>query len=890
MRLLYKLTIATVIILSFPKQVNSQYVQPMRYDHYSFTQQVNIGVGTSRATNASAYLEVGPVSGANKGLLPPRLTAAQMNAIASPAAGLFVYNTDSAAICYYNGSVWRKVSQGGSTGTGKNFGEADTLFTANRYVNQAGYTMSYKSGQSIFGAEKRQIGTRYNHAWSSLTGWTDNTATATVTTDGTGTTISGGAWNLNNYLSLNNEVLTSHNYKISQTIVINSKTSTSYGFGIRILPLAAGQAIFAHFLLSDTAGYIAFVSTNQVSITGDANNDAYTKFLWSSGDTLDLTLTRTGYEVFMEMKNRTTKSQSKLFIDKIDPTPLGTAPGSVALFTYGGDYKLIDNFNIEYFDTYQPKWLTMGHSINYGADAFTEGLKWTAQTFENEGGGWVDVSANSIASIDGTLMMSDILTNIKPQNAIIDFVVNDKQGSVPLDSFSKRMTRIITQFQAAGTNPVLVTGILTGSSCVTYNDTIWALASRYNLKVIDAYTALLGSGTDMLAIFNYGDNIHWKQEGHTQVAGTAKAALRSLLSPYSPINLENIPQSFERKYTLGLDNNGNLVKSLFKGDTSYIRNIGTTLSARNATPGSINIKGNAWIGGTDFRVFGSGTYTSPILSVNLDGDGYVKAALFKSNGVNFGSSYISLGSDGFNFFMNDIRSYQRPWTVNLNYPNTAGNIGVIFNTTNDDGGGNLQASYKFLSIRNNTVEKLHINRGGGLWLDSLAKYSKNMGSIYDDRTLVDKRYVDSSLSTVGGGDMTIYTRQQDTLTLAAFGGGSGNAGDTVAFTTSTIYGSFYNYGSDTLIITKMQVGLQGTSANVDVQCYWNDSLNVIAGASVLLADENRNCTNIYTGTSLVSLINYKIPPGVWVWVKTPIVTTKPTYFSLSLIGYKKRVY
>ena len=36
-------------------------------------------------------------------------------------------------------------------------------------------------------------------------------------------------------------------------------------------------------------------------------------------------------------------------------------------------------------------------------------------------------------------------------------------------------------------------------------------------------------------------------------------------------------------------------------------------------------------------------------------------------------------------------------------------------------------------------------------------------------------------------------------------------------------------------------------------------------------------------------ITTKIPPGNWVWVKTSTLTTKPTYFSLSLIGYKKPV-
>jgi hypothetical protein len=57
------------------------------------------------AANASAILDV---SSTNKGLLLPRLTKAQKNAIATPAAGLLVYQTspDSVGFHYYDGTKW----------------------------------------------------------------------------------------------------------------------------------------------------------------------------------------------------------------------------------------------------------------------------------------------------------------------------------------------------------------------------------------------------------------------------------------------------------------------------------------------------------------------------------------------------------------------------------------------------------------------------------------------------------------------------------------------------------------------------------------------------------------------------------------------------------------
>ena len=126
----------------------------------------------------------------------------------------------------------------------------------------------------------------------------------------------------------------------------------------------------------------------------------------------------------------------------------------------------------------------------------------------------------------------------------------------------------------------------------------------------------------------------------------------------------------------------------------------------------------------------------------------------------------------------------------------------------------------------------------------------------------------------------------DTISIASFGGGGGQAGDTTTFSTSTIYGSFYNDGSDTLVITSIRAVLQGSSPSLVPTVYFNDSLNVTAGATKLV-NSPATLTNTATGASATP-DNKKIPPGVWVWVKTETVTTKPTYFSLTILGYKKR--
>ena len=67
--------------------------------------QVKIG-GTPGAPHASSILEVD--GGTNRGILLPRMTTAQMNAIASPANGLAVYSTTDHTLYIRSNGEWKK--------------------------------------------------------------------------------------------------------------------------------------------------------------------------------------------------------------------------------------------------------------------------------------------------------------------------------------------------------------------------------------------------------------------------------------------------------------------------------------------------------------------------------------------------------------------------------------------------------------------------------------------------------------------------------------------------------------------------------------------------------------------------------------------------------------
>jgi hypothetical protein len=165
---------------------------------------------------------------------------------------------------------------------------------------------------------------------------------------------------------------------------------------------------------------------------------------------------------------------------------------------------------------------------------------------------------------------------------------------------------------------------------------------------------------------------------------------------------------------------------------------------------------------------------------------------------------------------------------------------------------------------------------------------------FDDDTVATKDYARS----VGFGGVSVADVRllADTIPIFVFGAGGGNAWDTTAFTTTTIYSSFYNNGSDTLRVTELRCVMgHGLGLDtLDVQIWWNDSLNIETSQAVKLntaALPIGRPSGTTTGTTDISFANSKIPPGVWVWCKTPYVPAaslkrKPVYLNAQISGYK----
>ena len=85
----------------------------------TFPSTGSAGIGTT-TPNASSILDMVSKS---KGMLVPRMTKTQRDAIATPATGLFIYQTNSTpGFYYYSGSVWAAVSTKGANISLSNLG------------------------------------------------------------------------------------------------------------------------------------------------------------------------------------------------------------------------------------------------------------------------------------------------------------------------------------------------------------------------------------------------------------------------------------------------------------------------------------------------------------------------------------------------------------------------------------------------------------------------------------------------------------------------------------------------------------------------------------------------------------------------------------------------
>jgi len=155
---------------------NQQKVNISSYEDNYINQPLAVG---NSSVDASAQLDV---TSSGKGLLIPRLTTTQRNAISTPATGLLIWNTTDSTLQQYRGlSGWSAIGGGGSTySAGYGLSLATTTFSADSF-NIATRARVQKPIDSL-GAIAALKSTTISNGWG-LLGGGDLSANRTFTAD-----------------------------------------------------------------------------------------------------------------------------------------------------------------------------------------------------------------------------------------------------------------------------------------------------------------------------------------------------------------------------------------------------------------------------------------------------------------------------------------------------------------------------------------------------------------------------------------------------------------------------------------------------------------------------------------------------------------------------------
>lgn len=155
----------------------------------------NVGINTA-TPDPTAALEV---KATDKGLLPPRLTTAQRNAIVSPAEGLMIYNTDTKCMEFWNTLQWISTCAdvapcspppASTPGSNTPVCEGSTLNLTATPVGGATYVWSGPDGfsstsqnPSIAGMTMAKAGTYYLRTWALGCYSNENSTSVSVVTN-----------------------------------------------------------------------------------------------------------------------------------------------------------------------------------------------------------------------------------------------------------------------------------------------------------------------------------------------------------------------------------------------------------------------------------------------------------------------------------------------------------------------------------------------------------------------------------------------------------------------------------------------------------------------------------------------------------------------------------
>ncbi len=298
-------------------------------------------------------------------------------------------------------------------------------------------------------------------------------------------------------------------FKLEISMIVNT-VATANNFAILFTSTNTAPQDVSFQAGFNSAGATFFLQTGP---TVGAVNSGNTIAAPQIGDVINITVSRTYASIYVALRNLTQQTISIISSPVLSATTVAvnnTATIGLLVNVSGGEY---DITNIRYSgqDEQAPERLLLCDSIGWGAGAL-QTLRYADLAALSVNGGPGDV-AHSVLD-----RMNEILTFVKPKKVFIHIGRNDSTAAMAGD-----YAAIVTALNNAGITDIVHCTPLpqTGFNLTTFKNFVAAYPN-----VIDLWTPMLGTGTDMNAHYDTGDGVHPNILGHKVIADTI------LASPY----------------------------------------------------------------------------------------------------------------------------------------------------------------------------------------------------------------------------------------------------------------------------------------------------------------------------------------------------------------------
>lgn len=371
---------------------------------------------------------------------------------------------------------------------------------------------AYSSGAAPTVSAVKSIGTLYSRqTWSGLSDFINQSSGASVVA--TKINFAGGAnvyTNTLDYYKYNGL----QKWAVSGIFVMGVPGAATYGFGL------------GHRSSNNTA-YTQFVAridmttgSDRGKILIDAGNLTYlnyaksTALIFSAGDKVKLTVTRTDNIVTASAQNMTTLTApvSVTYTYNFTTTPFQANTGSFSVFNFGGNFTL-DSLGITANEIQGAGTMFLGDSKTLGVRASDISKPFSKQ-FSNAYGTAVINSGQGDKTDDIIKILPEVTDFIKPKQVVLEIGSNDIRYGVSTGTWQANYATIVNTLQAAGI-PVYHLLPLPESSLnqsTLYN---YIIANYPASRIINTTTPLL----ECLSCLD-ADGIHLNDAGNDMVYKT----------------------------------------------------------------------------------------------------------------------------------------------------------------------------------------------------------------------------------------------------------------------------------------------------------------------------------------------------------------------------------